>query len=46
MPDALLTTKVSLPLLRRSFVPRKKVLRQLQEGIEDGHLLTLISTPS
>lgn len=46
MPDALLTTKVSLPLLRRSFVPRKKVLRQLQEGIKDGHLLTLISAPA
>lgn len=46
MPDALLTTKVSLPILRRSFVPRKKVLRQLQDGLADGHLLTLVSAPA
>ena len=46
MPDALLATKVSLPILRRSFVPRAKVLRQLRAGIQDGHLLTLISAPA
>jgi LuxR family maltose regulon positive regulatory protein len=46
MADALLATKVSLPLLRRSFVPRQKVLRRLQEGIQDGHLLTLVSAPA
>lgn len=46
MSDALLATKVSLPLLRRTVVPRQKVLRQLQEGIQDGHLLTLVSAPA
>lgn len=46
MSDLLLTTKVSLPLLRRSFVPRKKVFRHLQEGLQDGHLLTLVSAPA
>lgn len=46
MPDALLATKVSLPILRRIFVPREKVIRQLREGIQEGHLLTLISAPA
>jgi LuxR family maltose regulon positive regulatory protein len=45
MPDPLLVTKVSLPKLRQSVVPRKKVLRQLSEGVQDGHLLTLVSAP-
>ncbi len=46
MPDALLATKVSLPILRRVVVPRQKVLRRLQAGFEDGHLLTLVSAPA
>lgn len=46
MPNSLLTTKVSLPILRRNVVPRKKVLRHLQAGFEDGHLLTLVSAPA
>jgi len=46
MPDSLLVTKVSLPILRHILVPRKKVLRQLCEGIQDGHLLTLVSAPA
>jgi len=46
MPDPLLVTKVSLPILRRILVPRKKVLRQLSEGVQDGHLLTLVSAPA
>jgi len=46
MPNTLLPTKVNLPILRRVFVPRKKVLRRLQEGIQDGHLLTLVSAPA
>ncbi|MCL4861402.1 MAG: hypothetical protein KJZ93_18435 [Caldilineaceae bacterium] len=46
MPDSLLTTKVSLPILRRTVVIRKKVLRQLRAGFEDGHLLTLVSAPA
>jgi LuxR family maltose regulon positive regulatory protein len=46
MPDPLLVTKISLPILRHILVPRKKVLRQLSEGIRDGHLLTLVSAPA
>ncbi|CAG0982204.1 partial serine/threonine-protein kinase PknK, partial [Anaerolineae bacterium] len=46
MSDSLLVTKVSLPIMRRMFVPRKRVLRQLSEGIQDGHLLTLVSAPA
>lgn len=45
MPDTLLLTKVSLPILRSVVVPREKVLRQLRQGLEDGHLLTLVSAP-
>src|SRR5512147_782156 len=46
MPDPLLMTKVSLPKLRHILVPRKKVLRQLSDGVRDGHLLTLVSAPA
>ena len=45
MPDTLLLTKVSLPILRNIVVPREKVIRQLSEGVQDGHLLTLVSAP-
>jgi ATP/maltotriose-dependent transcriptional regulator MalT len=45
MRDTLLLTKVSLPILRNIVVPREKVLRQLREGVQDGHLLTLVSAP-
>jgi LuxR family maltose regulon positive regulatory protein len=46
MPDPLLVTKVSLPRLRHILVPRNKVLRQLSQGVQDGHLLTLVSAPA
>src|SRR3990172_7784158 len=46
MADSLLTTKVSLPILRHTLVLRKTVLRQLTEGFEDAHLLTLASAPA
>lgn len=46
MPHGLLATKISLPMLRRTLVPRKKVLKRLREGIEDGHLLTLVAAPA
>jgi LuxR family maltose regulon positive regulatory protein len=45
MSDTLLATKTNLPILRHIFVPRKKILMQLREGIQDGHLLTLVSAP-
>src|SRR5512134_55009 len=46
MPDLLLLTKVSLPILRNILVPREKVLRQLREGVQERHLLTLVSAPA
>ncbi len=46
MPDPLLVSKVSLPIMRASLVPRKKVLTRLSEGVQDGHLLTLVSAPA
>ena len=46
MPDTLLLTKVNLPIMRNLVVPREKILKQLREGIQDGHLLTLVSAPA
>jgi len=46
MPDTLLLTKVNLPILRNIVVPREKVLKQLREGVQDRHLLTLVSAPA
>ncbi|RIK32232.1 MAG: hypothetical protein DCC56_00040 [Anaerolineae bacterium] len=46
MPDLLLATKIRLPLLRHNFVLRKKALRQLNEGLQEGRLLTLVSAPA
>jgi LuxR family transcriptional regulator, maltose regulon positive regulatory protein len=46
MPDPLFVTKINLPRLRNILVPRNKVLRQLSEGVQDGHLLTLVSAPA
>lgn len=46
MPDPLLVTKVSMPILRQSLVPRKRVLKQFREGIQDRHLLILVSAPA
>jgi len=42
MPDSLLVTKVSLAILRHIFVPRKKILRRLSEGVRDGHSLSFV----
>jgi LuxR family transcriptional regulator, maltose regulon positive regulatory protein len=46
VPDPLLATKVSLPLLRQPFVPRRELLKRLNAGLDDHHLLTLISAPA
>jgi len=46
MHDTLLLTKVSLPLLRNILVSRERVLRVISEGVQDGHLLTLVSAPA
>lgn len=45
-PGSLLVAKVSLPRLRNRLIPRKKILKQVSEGVQDGHLLTLVSAPA
>src|SRR4028118_2251747 len=46
MPDPLLATKVSLPLLRQPLVPRRELLTRLSAGLREAHLLTVISAPA
>jgi len=46
MPDPLLGTEVNLPRLRHFLVLRKKGLGQLSGGVQDGHLLILVSAPA
>jgi len=46
MSDPLLTTKISLPRLRQSLVPRQSLLRRLSRGVQEGRLLTLVSAPA
>jgi LuxR family maltose regulon positive regulatory protein len=46
VPDPLLATKVSLPLLRHPCVPRREVLKRLRTALAEHHLLTLISAPA
>jgi LuxR family maltose regulon positive regulatory protein len=46
VPEPLLATKISLPILRQSCVPRREILKQLNAGLADHHLLTLISAPA
>ena len=44
MNDRLLQTKLSIPALRSSFVPRPRLIAKLNAGLEDG--LILISAPA
>jgi len=46
MTYSLLMTKVSPPILRQNLVPRERVVKLLREGIQNGHLLTLVSAPA
>ena len=46
MPYSLLKTKVRPPILRQNLVPRERVVKLLREGIQNGHLLTLVSAPA
>jgi LuxR family maltose regulon positive regulatory protein len=42
----LLTTKVNIPPLRPSLVPRPRLLRKLDEGLQEGCRLTLVAAPA
>jgi LuxR family maltose regulon positive regulatory protein len=46
MPTELLTSKLFIPPLRTSLVPRPRLVRFLNEGLLAKHKLTLISAPA
>jgi LuxR family maltose regulon positive regulatory protein len=46
MSENLLQTKLYVPKLRPSLVPRPRLIEKLNRGIEDGHKLSLISAPA
>ncbi len=46
MPEILLRTKLSVPPLRASLVPRPHLIKRLDQGLQLGHKLTLISAPA
>jgi LuxR family maltose regulon positive regulatory protein len=46
MLTPLLTTKLYIPPPRPDVVPRPRLLRRLNEGLRQGHRLTLVSAPA
>ncbi len=46
MPETLLYTKLFAPPIRPSLVPRQRLEKQLNQGLQLGHKLTLISAPA
>jgi LuxR family maltose regulon positive regulatory protein len=46
MPEILLRTKLSVPPLRAGLVPRPHLIEHLDQGLQAGHKLTLISAPA
>jgi LuxR family maltose regulon positive regulatory protein len=46
MPTQLLTSKLFIPPLRPSLVPRPRLIQLLNEGLSTEHKLTLISAPA
>ncbi len=46
MPETLLRTKLFAPSLRPNLVPRERLIKQLDQGLQPGHKLTLISAPA
>ncbi|UCC52078.1 MAG: hypothetical protein JSV68_23730 [Anaerolineaceae bacterium] len=46
MPDALLRTKLYVPPLRPNLVSRPQLIDKLNQGLQLGHKLTLVSAPA
>jgi LuxR family maltose regulon positive regulatory protein len=46
MPEILLGTKLSVPPLRALLVPRPHLIERLDQGLQLGHKVTLISAPA
>lgn len=46
MPETLLRTKLFVPPLRPNLIRRQRLIQRLDEGLQPGHKLTLISAPA
>jgi len=46
VPESLLKTKLYIPPLRPDRVPRPRLIERLDQGLESGHRLSLISAPA
>ena len=46
MPDTLLRTKLYVPPLRPNLVSRPQLIDKLNQGLQLGHKLTLVSAPA
>jgi len=46
MPETLLHTKLFVPPLRPNLVPRPQLIERLNQGLEQGHRLILVSAPA
>jgi LuxR family maltose regulon positive regulatory protein len=46
MPMPILTTKLYAPSARPEWVPRPRLIQQLEEGLQLGHRMTVISAPA
>jgi LuxR family maltose regulon positive regulatory protein len=46
MPETLLHTKPFVPPLRPNLVPRQHLIEQLNQGLQLGQKLTLVSAPA
>jgi LuxR family maltose regulon positive regulatory protein len=46
MAEALLKTKLHAPALRTNIVPRQRLIERLDQGLQSGRRLTLVSAPA
>ncbi len=46
MPETLLRTKLFIPAVRPNLVPRPQLILRLNQGLQLGHKLTLVSAPA
>jgi len=46
MLETILRTKLYVPPLRPNLVPRRHLIERLNQGLQSGHKLTLVSAPA
>lgn len=46
MPESLLRTKLFIPTVRQNLVHRPHLIKRLNQGLQQGHKLTLVSAPA